>query len=623
MDDALFSNTPSDKNDIVFFSEKEDTGSHQDSSQLFDLIQNEFDKTNLPGDKNPDSYWKVLIVDDENDIHTVTKMALKQFVFKEKKLLLLHAFSAHEAKEILKEQTDIALVLLDIVMEKNNAGLELVHYIRNELSNPFTRIILRTGQPGHAPEKEIVDLYEIDDYKLKTQLTIEKLASVVTTSLRNYNVFMELENHRQAFDQQVKERTKELEQKNSELLQAKEIAKAIDKGKDHFLEDMSHEIRTPLYSVIGMTELLSKSGQLDASQKEIVEIILSSGDNIITIINDIIDLSKIETGEITLQQEPVHLSNCLEKVIKLMKPAAESKKIRLQCDIEETVPTFILCDDVRLSQIMINLVNNAIKFSNKGVIQLSVKTHRPLFLSSSDDPSLYLEFSVKDEGIGIPESRREEIFQPFSQTDVSIFRKYGGTGLGLAICKMLCERMSGKIWVDSILDKGSTFFFTIKTAVAQTLENSLENHACDSRDKDHLNTFCPLRILVVDDIFLNRKVSEAYLKALGHYADLAQNGFEAIHAFKKKSYDIVFMDIVLPFMNGLETTKQIRKMFSGEKSPVIIALTANVQDKTKKDCFDAGMNDFLVKPLTLDVLKKTLSRWEPTIYERNTIKRAP
>ncbi|KPA11573.1 phosphodiesterase, partial [Candidatus Magnetomorum sp. HK-1] len=278
-------------------------------------------------DKQPDSFWKVLIVDDESDIHTVTKISLKNFDFKGKEIKLLHAFSAMEAKEVLRKNPDIALVLLDVVMEKNNAGLELVQYIRNELSNPFTRVVLRTGQPGEAPEKDVVDLYEIDDYKLKTELTIEKLLSVVTTSLRNFDIFMEIENNRKDFDNQVKERTKDLEHKKNELEKARQIAKSLDQGEENFLENMSYEIRTPLYSVIGLTELLASNENIDDSQKEIIDAIISSGDNIISIIDDIIDISKIDDTEFNIKKEPMSLSKCLEKNLKVLNSTAAKKKI--------------------------------------------------------------------------------------------------------------------------------------------------------------------------------------------------------------------------------------------------------------------------------------------------------
>ncbi|KPA13134.1 protein containing ATP-binding region, ATPase-like protein, partial [Candidatus Magnetomorum sp. HK-1] len=466
-ENSLFSDTnKSDQNDSLFFSDTEKTNSA--SKYFFETIKYN-PRADSATDKQPDSFWKVLIVDDESDIHTVTKISLKNFDFKGKKVKLLHAFSAMDAKEILRKNPDIALVLLDVVMEKNNAGLELVQYLRNELSNPFTRVVLRTGQPGQAPEKDVVDLYEIDDYKLKTELTIEKLLSVVTTSLRNFDIFMEIENNRKDFDKQVKDRTKDLEHKKNELEKAQQIAKSIDEGEENFLENMSYEIRTPLYSVIGLTELLASNENIDDSQKEIIDVILSSGDNIISIIDDIIDISKIDDQEFNIKKEPMSLSKCLEKNLKVLNSTAAKKKIILTQNIAPGVPDGIICDEVRLSQIIINLVSNAIKFSDHGTVDILVKKQIDHSALSTDNNSINLEISVTDQGIGIPSEKIDCLFKRFSQTDVSTFRNFGGTGLGLAISKKLCELMGGKIWVESIPEKGSTFYFTINTSEVKNI----------------------------------------------------------------------------------------------------------------------------------------------------------
>jgi len=556
--------------------------------------------------------WKILIVDDEKDIHTVTEMALDNFIFKEKRLEFLHAYSAQEAKEIFKQHYDIAIILLDVVMENDNSGLDFVQYIRNDLSNSITRIILRTGQPGKAPEKEVIELYDIDDYKVKTDVTVEKLNLVITTGLRNYEMLLKIEQDRKDFNRQIKKKTRLLEQKKDKLEQAKDYAVKVDQDKEHFLINVSHEIRTSLFDVIGISEILKKS-TINDEQNDYIDIIISSGENLLNIVNDIVDLSKIEAGKITIQKESVVLTDCIKKIFKLLKPAAQNKNISLMYYIDDDVADVIEGDELRLNQIIINLISNAIKFSNQGVISLFIYKNQNLSDVNCDKDFFMLEFSVKDQGIGINDDQIPNLFKRFSQATDSTYKKYGGTGLGLAISKKLCELMNGNIWVESSPGKGSTFYFTIKTKEIKQGEDKLDSdNEYDEPDSFVKNDTKKLKVLIVDDHKINQKVMQSYIKISGFQCDLANDGSSAIKAAMENKYNLIFMDIRMPIIDGIEATKIIRA--NSIYNPVIIGVTANIYDKTIEKCLKAGMNDYILKPVTLQMVNKTFLKWKEKLY---------
>ncbi len=366
-----------------------------------------------------------------------------------------------------------------------------------------------------------------------------------------------------------------------------EIANDAVKAKQQFLSNMSHEIRTPMNAIIGFTKVLLKTN-LSAKQKEYLQAIKLSGDALIVLINDILDLAKVDAGKMTFEQIPFKLALSITAMLHLFEPKIKEKNLKLIKEYDERIPEVLVGDPVRLHQIILNLLSNAVKFTAQGKIIVSVK------LLKEDDNEVSIEFAVKDTGIGIEESKIEKIFENFQQATSNTSRLYGGTGLGLAIVKQLVEFQGGSVHVSSIANEGSTFSFVLKfqKTNAET-EFEAEPVELDSEITD-------IKVLVVEDIVLNQLLMRTFLDDFGFECDIAENGKIAIEKIQSNKYDVVLMDLQMPEMNGFEATDYIRNKL---KSNIpIIALTADVTTVDLAKCTAVGMNDYIAKPVDEKIL---------------------
>ncbi len=363
---------------------------------------------------------------------------------------------------------------------------------------------------------------------------------------------------------------------------AMRIAEDAVKAKQQFLSNMSHEIRTPMNAIIGFTKVVLKT-DLTAKQKEYLTAIEMSGNALIVLINDILDLAKVDAGKMTFEQTPFKMSMSIAAMMHLFETKIQEKNLELVKEYDTKIPEVLIGDSVRLHQIILNLVSNAVKFTNQGKITASVR------LLCEDEETVMLEFAIADTGIGIAENKLDKIFENFQQASSSTSRLFGGTGLGLAIAKQLVESQGGKISVKSKIDEGSIFSFTLsfkKTKEAAEAENTLVELHTEVKN---------IKVLVVEDIALNQLLMKTLLDDFGFERDIADNGKIAIEKLQMKAYDIILMDLQMPEMNGFEATEYIRNVM---KSTIpIMALTADVTTVDLAKCKAVGMNDYIAKPV--------------------------
>ncbi|MEW6983405.1 response regulator [Colwelliaceae bacterium 6471] len=690
--------------------------------------------------------WKILLVDDEPSIHQVTLLALKHIKFQDRGLVFKHCYSGIEAKEMMAEEQDIAIIFLDVVMETDHAGLDVARYVRDELHNHQVRIILRTGQPGSAPESEVINNYDINDYKTKTELTSAKLETSVISALRSYHELENSELLRQALDKilqctnqllakscckellselcrnlgktlplaqkfepepvtistltfspeqdishdntqliqefpdniqqqladihhiQVKQsfihenqallyictsKNKEInylhltycnpiEEKESQLLlnlgrnidiicnnivlqetlenintnleekvkqrtldykEASERAEQANIAKSNFLSNMSHEIRTPMNAILGFTQILARDTDISAQQKTTLNKVSKAGQHLLDIINDVLEISKIEAGASQLNLVDFELISLLADIGQMFQFRCEQKQLQWSF-INNTQDTiYVNGDQGKIRQILINLLGNSVKFTDQGTITLTI---------SAVNENCY-QFEITDTGPGISKEEQKTLFTNFSQGIAGTEK--GGTGLGLTISTRQIEMMGGELKLESELGAGVKFSFVLELAKGSkvnTEQETPEIAQIEAVSKTPFNALC------VDDIAENREVLGGVLNSCGINVTYAENGLEAVNLIKANEYDVVYMDLLMPIMKGDEAIKIIREELNKDKL-VCIAISAFSLHHEIEHYLSIGFDKFIAKPFSFsDIFKSLLTYFPEKFIVKNT-----
>lgn len=530
---------------------------------------------------------RILVVDDEPDLELLIKQRFRHKI-RSNEIVFDFAGNGVEALDKLNSSSDFDLVLTDINMPVMD-GLTLLIKIKEQQKYSKAVVVSAYGDIENIRTAMNRGAFDF----ITKPIDFQDLETTIYKTIEEQRLI------RLGLDAREKLGITILEKERAELEKIK--AEQSEQFKQQFLANMSHEIRTPMNSIIGMANLLTHS-ELDDLQKKYLNIIRKSSENLLVIINDILDLSKIEAGKMEFEKINFLLSDVIEMVFHSLHYQAEDKQLLLTFSIDEQLPKALKGDPVRLNQILVNLTGNAIKFTEKGSVTISAK------LLSESDRNVIVDFAVTDTGIGIPEDKLNTIFESFSQASSDTTRKFGGTGLGLTISKQLIELQGGSIYVHSRYGAGTTFAFKLSYEIgsAEEIGKKMLNESDVSPEQ-----LRGLKILLVEDNQFNQIVAvdtlEELLKDVS--IDIAENGKEALVKLQANEYDVVLMDIQMPEMDGFEATQKIRKTFSSPKNKtVIIAMTANVTRDEVDKCFEAGMNEYIAKPFDPQDLLNKISK---------------
>ena len=477
-------------------------------------------------------------------------------------------------------------ILLDLTLPDSH-GLDTFKKIHSQA--PALPIIVLTGNDDDVLSSRALQ-EGAQDYLVKGQVSGQILARSIRYAIE-----------RKRIDEALKSEILKHKKLESELIIAKEAAEEAARAKAEFLANMSHELRTPMNSIIGFTSLLLDDS-LTPDQKEFLEGIRNGGEALLTLISDILDFSRIEKEKVDLEREPLSIKHCIEESLDMVEVQARQKALRLDYSIDKDTPDTIIEDQGRLRQVLVNLLSNAVKFTDEGEISVSVSSE------AIQGERRQILFEVKDTGIGIPPDKMDRLFQPFDQLERSISHKRDGIGLGLAISRGLVELMDGVIWAESIPGQGSVFCFTIQAEAIPGKQLDLGRRVMDEAVRSPPEEM-PLRILVAEDNPSNQKVLLTMLRRLGYRPEAVADGKEVLQALEIRPYDLIFMDVKMPEMDGLAATRMIRKLRPG-KGPKIVAITAYGLRGDRERCLEAGMDDYIAKPVKLNEVAKVVGKYQ-------------
>ena len=592
--------------------------SHDDDDALVFADDSETPDAGAPTEADAGPPWKVLVVDDDEGLHAITRMVLTGARYAGRPIDVRSAYSGRAALAMLAAQPDTALVLLDVVMESDDAGLRVAQELRDRLGNHDTRVVLRTGQPGLAPPRDIVLRYTIDGYESKAELTAQKLFTVVIAALRSYERACDraraLEAANRALTAQAASLEAEVAARTESLSEALATAREALAAKETFLAVVSHELRTPIHGVLGAAALLADT-RLEPAQRGYIDVITSSGRMLGALIDDVLDLAQMTHDSLRLTPGTHALRPVIDAARQIIATRAAQKGLALQVTIAPELPERARLDATRLQQVLVNLLGNAVKFTASGSVTLEVGTR-------ADGLRTLLCGTVRDTGIGIAPEVAARLFEPFVQADASIRRTYGGSGLGLAICRRVVTAMGGTIALESRVGEGTCVTFTVPLEAPQDIEIKPLSVDASAPEEGSVRraTLTPSRpsgphgvagrtALVVDDNSINAMLLRTLLERYGLVVEEAYDGDDALAQARARDFDFVFMDMQMPRMDGPTATLQLlaESDARGAAQPFVVAVTANAREVDRARCLGAGMRAFLSKPFTDDDLRTALA----------------